>query len=510
MADLNALIAQGAQFQAPVDPFAQYGKMQQLQQGLQANQLNQMKMEEMQAATAERNALRQLNPASPDYESQLFKVNPTMGIAYRKEAATAAAQQATQQAQKAQALKTNLDNHRSFLVGVNDQPSYDAWRTLTAQNIPELANILPAKFSTEVKDSLLKKADDVSKQLTTPTPISNLAKLQKELAALPPNDPMRQTYIDAIAKESQFAPHAPPAESPLAKLQREMAALPADDPRRAAYDAAIAKESQFAPHAPPAESSLAKLQREMAALPPGDSRIPQYVAMINKEITRAPGTVVNIDQKQQGSFAAGLGTGQSKRILESQAGAQDAADILATNEVGRSLLKSGAITGAGADFFVGLNKALKQGGIDFGYADAAANSQAYGAAMAANTGKLIKQFGAGTAISDADREYATKAAAGQITMDEAAIRKVLDINDRAARNVIQRHNKLVKGVQTNLPLEVEIPTAAPPPPPSGASLIPGSTPAAAGGGATVTLPDGRIKTFPNAAAADQFKKAAGL
>jgi hypothetical protein len=63
-------------------------------------------------------------------------------------------------------------------------------------------------------------------------------------------------------------------------------------------------------------------------------------------------------------------------------------------------------------------------------------------------------------------------------MDEAAIRKVLDINDRAARNVIQRHNKLVKGVQTNLPLEVEIPTVAPPPP-SGASLIPGSTPAAA-------------------------------
>jgi len=193
-----------------------------------------------------------------------------------------------------------------------------------------------------------------------------------------------------------------------------------------------------------------------------------------------PGTVVNIDQKQQGSFAAGLGTGQSKRILESQAGAQDAADILTTNEVGRSLLKSGAITGAGADFFVSLNKALKQGGIDFGYADAAANSQAYGAAMAANTGKLIKQFGAGTAISDADREYATKAAAGQITMDEAAIRKVLDINDRAARNVIQRHNKLVKGVQTNLPLEVEIPTAAPLPPPSGVSLIPGSTPAAGG------------------------------
>ena len=52
MADLNALIAQGYQFQAPPDPFVQYGKMQQLQQGEQANQLNQMKMQEAQAAAA--------------------------------------------------------------------------------------------------------------------------------------------------------------------------------------------------------------------------------------------------------------------------------------------------------------------------------------------------------------------------------------------------------------------------------------------------------------------------
>jgi hypothetical protein len=247
MADINSLIAQGAQFQAPPDPFVQYGRMQQLQQGQQANALNQMKMEEAQAAAVERNALRGLDPTSADYESQLFKVNPNLGIAYRKERTTSEAQQATQQAQKAQALKTNLDNHRSFLVGVNDQPSYDAWRTLTAQNIPELASILPAQFSAEVKDSLLKKADDVSKQLTTPTPISNLARLQKELAALPPGDPMRQTYIDAIAKESQFAPTAPPAISTLAKLQREMAALPLNDPNRAAYKAMINKEINFAP-----------------------------------------------------------------------------------------------------------------------------------------------------------------------------------------------------------------------------------------------------------------------
>jgi hypothetical protein len=180
MADLNALIAQGAQFQALPDPFVQYGRMQQLEQGQQANQLNRMKMEEAQAAAVERNALRGLDPTSPEYENQLFKVNPQIGIAYRKERTTAEAQQATQKAQQAQALKTNLDNYRSFLVGVNDQPAYDAWRGAVTKNIPELANMLPAAFSSDAKNLLLQTADDISKRLNAPPPAPEKA------PALPP------------------------------------------------------------------------------------------------------------------------------------------------------------------------------------------------------------------------------------------------------------------------------------------------------------------------------------
>jgi hypothetical protein len=51
-------------------------------------------MQEAQAALEERNALRQLNPAAEDYENQLFRVSPQLGIQFRKEAATTAAQQA--------------------------------------------------------------------------------------------------------------------------------------------------------------------------------------------------------------------------------------------------------------------------------------------------------------------------------------------------------------------------------------------------------------------------------
>lgn len=154
--------------------------MQQLEQNQQANQLNRMKMEEAQAAAVERNALRGLDPSSADYENQLFRVNPQIAIAYRKERTASDAQQATQKAQQAQALKTNLDNYRSFLVGVNDQPAYDAWRGAVTKNIPELTDMLPAAFSSDAKNLLLQTADDISKRLNAPPPAPEKA------PALPP------------------------------------------------------------------------------------------------------------------------------------------------------------------------------------------------------------------------------------------------------------------------------------------------------------------------------------
>ena len=50
MADLNALIAQGVQFKAPPDPFAQYAQMQQMQQGQTANELARYQLSSAQRA----------------------------------------------------------------------------------------------------------------------------------------------------------------------------------------------------------------------------------------------------------------------------------------------------------------------------------------------------------------------------------------------------------------------------------------------------------------------------
>ncbi len=187
-----------------------------------------------------------------------------------------------------------------------------------------------------------------------------------------------------------------------------------------------------------------------------DVPLPAAVEEQNKRIAKAGASNINLPAQEK-AFEGELGKGQAEDLIKNRAAARDAALIIDTVKTGRDIMKSGMITGAGADFLVNLNQGLKTAGIDSGYADAAANSQAFTANMAGNVGKLIKQFGAGTGLSDADREFAKDMAGGRISLDAKAINKILDINERAARNVITRHNKDVKGIKTNIPLEVELP-----------------------------------------------------
>ena len=198
-------------------------------------------------------------------------------------------------------------------------------------------------------------------------------------------------------------------------------------------------------------------------------------------------TVVKLPEQEK-AFESELGKKQAGRVIDSKAAAEDAAQIMRTNQIGRDILASGAITGTGANFLVGLNNALQQAGIDAGFEDAAANSQAYAAAMGANVGRIIKQFGAGTGLSDADRQYAEQMAGGKINLTEKALKRILDINDRAAGAVIDAHNKDVAQIKTNIPLTVTRPPsggrAAPSP---AANQIPaGRTVAPAAAAKTVT------------------------
>ncbi len=175
--------------------------------------------------------------------------------------------------------------------------------------------------------------------------------------------------------------------------------------------------------------------------------------------SRAPGATVNVGAQEK-EFEKELGKGKAKIIENGFTAAQDAVAITDTINTGRRLLNQGMVTGAGAEYLVNLGQALKQVGIDIS-SDATANSQAYAAALANNVGRIIKLFGAGTGLSNADREYAEKMAGGKITLDERALRRILDINEKLANDVVGRHNANVDKFGAGDELKVQMPTRPP-------------------------------------------------
>jgi hypothetical protein len=145
----------------------------------------------------------------------------------------------------------------------------------------------------------------------------------------------------------------------------------------------------------------------------------------------------------QDAFNKQFGTEQAKKVVELETSANKAKDGLLANATALDLLDRGAITGFGADFRVGFGKALQLAGVDLGK-DEISNTEAFLASRVKEVGNLITLFGAGTGLSDADRAYAEKAAAGNINLTEDSMRKIIDINNRAATNLIANYNATVQ------------------------------------------------------------------
>jgi peptidoglycan/xylan/chitin deacetylase (PgdA/CDA1 family) len=79
--------------------------------------------------------------------------------------------------------------------------------------------------------------------------------------------------------------------------------------------------------------------------------------------------------------------------------------------------------------------------------------------MGGNVGSIITLFGAGTGLSDADREYAKIMAGGDVNLTEDALRKILLINEVQSRYAIEEYNKSVKKVAPELMAEVPPPSS---------------------------------------------------
>lgn len=150
-------------------------------------------------------------------------------------------------------------------------------------------------------------------------------------------------------------------------------------------------------------------------------------------------SVTNIDLGNKAVQA--LNEKLAPEIATARTDATSAISSLRTLDEAQTLLDEGMLTGKGAKLLSNVSNFVQSRlGLDMG--DLANNSLAFAAMMGREVGQIIKMFGSGTGLSDADREYATMIAAGDIELTEESIRNLFDINRRLYLGKIRDYNKL--------------------------------------------------------------------
>lgn len=141
----------------------------------------------------------------------------------------------------------------------------------------------------------------------------------------------------------------------------------------------------------------------------------------------------------------------SEQFSTARGDASNSADTIRYVQNARAELdkSGGVVTGAGANERLNLQKVGALLGVT--NPDAITNTETFRTQIKPIVLSTVKGLGAGSGISNADREFAEKAAGGDITLDEKTIRRVLDITERAGRAKIQRYNKLGESMRKTQP-----------------------------------------------------------
>lgn len=186
-------------------------------------------------------------------------------------------------------------------------------------------------------------------------------------------------------------------------------------------------------------SNLGKYYKDAAEILGVDLNTPEGLAKAKEFVNRF--------KKSETSFTGAMGSEYGKTVIKSFNDAEQAVSSLFTIETGLDLLEQGINTGAFAKQENAARAILNKVGLTED--DSVGATQAYTATLGNLVGQIIKQFGAGTGLSDADREYALGIAGGNINFDEYALRKILDIQKRVQIAIIKRHNQKASALPEN-------------------------------------------------------------
>jgi hypothetical protein len=320
MADLNALIAQGAQFRVPppIDPMGNMPQLMQMQSMQQQNQLNQMTMQEKQRGQQEMNALRGLmsspgfDLSTPASQRELYKFAPTQAENILKGYYGN--------------LKTGAEVKNLGFTGQETQAK------LALEKQKHLGQMYRDISSRPSDANITAHAEDVdASPLYTPEEKATVNARAQRLLAMP--------MADRTAMLSQQGATAgelrPQVVAPGASLMR---------------DATVVGTAPAAPDKAPAPTDLAKLQNERANLMPGDPRIAQYDDAIRKATTFAPSAQVNVKLP---ALESAEQKGKGELNVKAYGAVSDAARLatrtLPSLETQSAILDKGFRTGFGTD-----------------------------------------------------------------------------------------------------------------------------------------------------------------
>jgi hypothetical protein len=202
---------------------------------------------------------------------------------------------------------------------------------------------------------------------------------------------------------------------------------------------------------------------------------------LNAQIMPAIGSLTpqeqaNIDVRKAVDSKAGESS-ISKFFDKDMMEAEQARSGIVAIQDARQALKSGMFTGATADWQLNLVRYGKAAGLVPEYMDEKiANTEVFSSSMGRQVLSLVKNLGAGSGISDADREYAAEVAGGRITLNDQSIDRLLNIGEKAYEYKINQFNNKYedmkkKGINIPYNLSISKPDPMPQSPPATSPVV---------------------------------------
>jgi hypothetical protein len=432
MADLNALIAQGAQFNMP-DQLGQYAKMQQLQQGQQ-----QMRT----AALQEQTAGMQLDQLKQDRDNmaKLSQQLSVKGISPR---------------QYFEALQTSGDpKHQQLgvegLMKLDATEKYDTFlksqQTIPAQQapMPMAGGLGSGTFGMDNVPGMPAPTNALASRTAAPMASTNALATQAA-------DPVAALETK-IAQLRSF--NDPRAQAEAARLQKQVDQYNQGHVVAPGASLVVGGKSLFtAPDKAATLTTLAKLQTELAALPPSDPRRAQYLDAIRKETQFAPqaSTTINMPPQEKAE-QSGRGTLLVEQYKDVSKAAKNAVSTLPALETQAAILDAGFKTGFGTDTQKVGASLLGALGVPEAAKFATDSQKFLGAAQQAVLQKQLEQKGPQTE-SDAQRISQTGAQLGntveanRFMIDVAKSQLKRDIEQRNFYDSWWKQNKTYNGAE---------------------------------------------------------------